>query len=727
MWNPLVRRPDLAQHSASASRTRLRAALAPSLALALPCCAAATGALHAQSAAVTTAAEPPRVLFLTHTAGFEHEVVRRPSPAELSYAEALLPRILGPAWVVDSTKDCARINPSELADTQVLVLHTTGELPISDANRRALFDWIEGGGGFVGLHCATDTLYQCAEYMQLVGAAFDGHPWHQAVRVRAFDEPPVAFLRGATFSIFDEIYQFRAQPTGVRVCLELEMSSVDASRGKHASNAIAWWKPVGKGRMVYDALGHGREAWDAPVFHDLVREHVRFAAGPRARPCVDGALANAARDAFFALAALSRADDGKLWGATLDGPVLVVDPATRVAVANRRDAQSALRELVPGLWTATLPAELQLANTALEWSGTLWSMLLAPLPEDARERDVLVVHESYHRLQKQNELVYESAPCAHLDERSGRAWMRLEMRALARALELAAADASSVGAAFRGAQARAALRDALLFRAVRRNLFASATATENALELNEGLAEATGLLLAHADAATRCASAAGALRARDGGEALVRGFAYATGPAYALALDALAPSREEAVASTWRGRALAGESLGKLAFEALALRVGPEFPDGAAERALLAEERRAAYGWPEIDAQEQARDAARRGRVAADRARYVEGERVVLHASAKNSYSFDPNRVRPLAGSGTVYEPVSVSDEWGVLDAPGGALQDEQARWIVPAPTAAPDGASRRRDGPGWELQLAEGWVLERDAGARAWKAVRAR
>jgi type 1 glutamine amidotransferase len=807
--------------------------LCRALVSALVLCSAAL-ATPAQSPRPATPTQPPRVLFLTHTAGFEHEVVKRPSPTELSYAESLLPRLLGPAWVVDSTKDCHRINASELADTRVVVFHTTGELPIPETGKQAFFDWIERGGGFVGLHCATDTLYQCSQYMELVGAAFDGHPWHQQVSVRAFDEPPVAFLRGATFSIFDEIYQFRAQPTGVRLCLELDMSSVDAGRGKHAANAIAWWKPVGKGRMVYNALGHGREAWDAPVFHELLREHIRFAAGAHAPLCVDGALADPAQAAFFALAALSRADDGKLWGTTLDGPMIVVDPNTRVAVANRSDAKGALQQVMPGLWTAKLPAELQIANTALEWNGTLWTMLLAPLPEDPRERDVLVVHESFHRLQKHNELEFESSPCAHLDERDGRTWLRLEMRALARALERGAglraavhggadanepaADAAGKGAAganpknenaagrdansangaggrgngadganasgsggqppsasssparptsdgtpklddavreLRSEEVRLAFRDALLFRAVRRDRNPKAGAPENGLELHEGLAEATGLALAYVDPAERLATAARALREREGGESLVRGFAYATGPAYALALDVVAPARGSTSVDGWRAKALAGESLGRLAFEALGIQVGAEFPSSPSARLALAEQRRVAYGHEEIDAQETARETTRRARIAADRARYADGVRVVLSAGPNNSYSFDPNRVRPLAGVGTIYEPVSVTDDWGVLEASGGALQDAEMRWVVPAPTAAASaggGAARsgadradpgvagagggagaeaaragRVEGPGWVLELGPDWRLALDAASRTWRVERAR
>ncbi|MBM3976775.1 MAG: ThuA domain-containing protein [Planctomycetes bacterium] len=660
---------------------------------------------------------PARVLFVTHTAGFEHEVVRRGPAGELAHAEQLLPVVLGPAWSVESTKDCARLNAAELARTRVVVFHTTGELPLREEDRRAFFDWIDGGGGFVGLHCATDTLYKCEEYMQLVGAAFDGHPWHQWVRVRALEPAgtagPVAFLAGATISLHDEIYQFRAQPTGVRESLELDMSSVDATRGKHARNLIAWWKPVGRGRMVYNALGHGREAWDDPVFHDLVREAVRFAGGTQAPPAVDAHLFASAQGAFFALAALSRGDQGRLWGAALggtaeaeraallDGPLLVVDPRSRVVLANRSDAQAGLEPLVPGVWISRLPAQMPLANTALTWGGTLWSMLMAPLPEDARARDTLIVHESFHRLQGQQGLSYGDALCAHLDAADARIWLRLEMRALAVALDaLAAEPARDADATW-----RQALLDALLFRAVRRDAHAQAAQLENALELHEGLAEYTGLRIAHAQPA---AAAAAALRARETGDGFVRGFAYATGPAYGLLLDR--------GGADWRAAALLGESLTRLAYQRNALQL-PEQPDA---RTTLAAQRKLIYGGAEVEQAEQQREALRVARENADRARYLDRARIELPAGPRSSYSFDPNAVRPLAQAGTIFEPVSVSDDWGALTAPGGALRagapapGPGETWIVPVPEPAPDTAelSGRIEGPGYTLELAPGWQL---------------
>ena len=153
----------------------------------------------------------PKVLFLTHSAGFVHDVVKRPSPGELALAERGLSDAAKGRYDVRCTQDCAEISAETLAGVQAVCFYTTGELPISDAGKSALMSWMQNGGAFVGLHCATDTFYQYQPYVDMIGGLFDGHPWHQAVRVRV-DEPkhPATAKLPSTLELTDEIYQFKA-------------------------------------------------------------------------------------------------------------------------------------------------------------------------------------------------------------------------------------------------------------------------------------------------------------------------------------------------------------------------------------------------------------------------------------------------------------------------------------------------------------------------------------
>ena len=207
----------------------------------------------------------PKVLFLSHSAGFMHDVVKRPAPGELSLAEREFVELAKDDFEVIATQNCADLNPEMLGKVAAVAFYTTGELPIEAANRDAFMDWMLHGGAFVGIHCATDTFYKYAPYQRMVGGVFDGHPWHQEIRVDVLDgaHPAVATLERG-FLITDEIYQFRdlVRPP-LRELLRVEPLSIDLSKGarKDGNYPIAWCRDYGQGRVFYTSLGHRPEVW----------------------------------------------------------------------------------------------------------------------------------------------------------------------------------------------------------------------------------------------------------------------------------------------------------------------------------------------------------------------------------------------------------------------------------------------------------------------------------
>ena len=135
--------------------------------------------------------------------------------------------------------------------------------------------WVKAGGAFAGTHCATDTLYN-TDYGQLIGGYFDGHPWHQKVRVRVADPSNslVSFI-GPSLELNDEIYQIRDfDEGGSRVLLRLEESSVDLNReGVHRRPygwPMAWTRSFGEGRVFYTALGHEAAVWQDERYQRLL-------------------------------------------------------------------------------------------------------------------------------------------------------------------------------------------------------------------------------------------------------------------------------------------------------------------------------------------------------------------------------------------------------------------------------------------------------------------------
>lgn len=230
---------------------------------------------------------PKRVLVYTVSAGFEHDVVKRAKPEELSLVERTLVELgrTSGAFEAFPSRDAADFMPEKLAGFDALFFYTTGELPLSDVQRRALFDFVRAGKGFVGAHCATDTFYAVPEYGEMIGAYFDGHPWHEKVRVLVDDASDASTKHlGSAFEIEDEIYQFKAPYDRARlhVLLHLDPDAIDAKkdgvRRTDRDFAIAWRKSFGKGRVFYTALGHRPEVWADERFRRHVVGGVMWAA-----------------------------------------------------------------------------------------------------------------------------------------------------------------------------------------------------------------------------------------------------------------------------------------------------------------------------------------------------------------------------------------------------------------------------------------------------------------
>ena len=210
----------------------------------------------------------PRVLFFSHSAGFVHDVVKRPDPETLAPAEVSFQKMAANRYDVVLSQDCAVLD--DLSSYDAVVFYTTGELPVRAGTRAGLVDWVRDGGAFIGVHCASDTFYEYPPFLEMVGGAFDGHPWNEQVNVRIEQRghPSMVGLGGG-FGIADEIYQFRDfQRHPVTVLLSLDPDSVDISLGKREDGdyPLAWWRDYGRGRVFYTALGHRPEVWRAKPF-----------------------------------------------------------------------------------------------------------------------------------------------------------------------------------------------------------------------------------------------------------------------------------------------------------------------------------------------------------------------------------------------------------------------------------------------------------------------------
>jgi type 1 glutamine amidotransferase len=180
-------------------------------------------------------------------------------------------------------EQCGRINKDTLKKFDIVLFFTTGN-PVTKEELKDLMTWVEQGGAFAGTHCATDTLYG-TPYGKLVGAFFNGHPWHQKIKLHVEDpKHPAAqgFKEGS--EITDEMYQFKDSPYSrehLHIILSIDNSSIDTTKGarKDRDYAVAWCHKVGKGRSFYTSLGHRRRVWKDERYQKHLLGGLKWALG----------------------------------------------------------------------------------------------------------------------------------------------------------------------------------------------------------------------------------------------------------------------------------------------------------------------------------------------------------------------------------------------------------------------------------------------------------------
>ena len=375
-----------------------------------------------------------------------------------------------------------------------------------------------------------------------------------------------------------------------------------------------------------------------------------------------------AQEYFKEARALCERDDGRLWGVSVCAPMVIVDRRTQTVATSQPPPEAAR------------PRLLGLVNAPVQWGGATWGAYMWDDVANAtpRHRMEIFLHELFHGVQPQLGLMAPARATEHLDAADGRYWLRLEWRALARALRES------------GEPRKLAVRDALAFRQARRLLYPASVEDERAQEITEGLAAYTGTVLAAQSAADAILGALELLTNAEAEESFVRTFAYKSGPAYGLLLDASSPG--------WTRRVRGTDDLGTLVMRALGVQPATDATASATR-----------YGGAEIRASEQKRDQERQERLAELRRRFVDGP--VLVITGGGSGMSDSRGAAVIPGIGTVYfGPYRQSGAWGSLEAEQGVLvaSDGSSR-RVPAPVRRDDGTFA---GDGWTFKAAPGWVV---------------
>jgi type 1 glutamine amidotransferase len=217
--------------------------------------------------------EADRVLVYSRTLGFRHDSI----PAATA---ALTARLDEDQIVVEASEDPLMFRETELARFGAVVfLHTTGNDVLDAEGKSALEAFVRGGGGWVGVHSATDTEYAWPFYGELVVVHFAAHPAIQPATVHVEDAAhPATAGAPEPWPATDEWYDFRSNPRatdGVRVLLTIDEATYTGGT-MGADHPLAWAHERAGGRAFYTAMGHTAERWSEAAFLDHVAGGVRW-------------------------------------------------------------------------------------------------------------------------------------------------------------------------------------------------------------------------------------------------------------------------------------------------------------------------------------------------------------------------------------------------------------------------------------------------------------------
>jgi cytochrome c len=215
----------------------------------------------------------PRVLVFTKTAGFRHASI----PAGIQAIQKLGKEN---GFEVDTTENAANFTEDTLQKyAAVIFLNTTGD--VLDNYQEADFErYIQSGGGFVGIHSATDTEYEWGWYGELVGAYFDNHPagTHKA-KLTVKDK---SFLATATlpdtWEHTDEWYNFKKISKNTTKLITVDEKTYEGGTNG-PEHPISWYHEFDGGRAFYTELGHTNESYSESEFLAHILGGIKYAIG----------------------------------------------------------------------------------------------------------------------------------------------------------------------------------------------------------------------------------------------------------------------------------------------------------------------------------------------------------------------------------------------------------------------------------------------------------------
>ncbi|KIO77770.1 Crp/Fnr family transcriptional regulator [Pedobacter lusitanus] len=212
----------------------------------------------------------PRILVFSKTAGFRHSSIPTGKAAILKLGKEH-------NFDVDTTENAAVFNEKTLKKyAAVVFLQTTGNI-LNDQQKASFEKYIKSGGGFAGIHAATDTEYEWPWYGKLVGAYFVSHPAQQVATLNVTDRSHRSTKHlPAIWERKDEWYNFKNIGDDLKVLITIDENSYKGGING-AVHPMAWYHEYDGGRAWYTELGHTEESYTDPNYLEHLLGGIQYA------------------------------------------------------------------------------------------------------------------------------------------------------------------------------------------------------------------------------------------------------------------------------------------------------------------------------------------------------------------------------------------------------------------------------------------------------------------
>ena len=185
---------------------------------------------------------------------------------------------------VDTTTNASFFNEKTLKNYAAIIFlnnaDNTGTL-LNPEQEKAFEKYIKSGGGFVGIHAASDAEYEWEWYGKLVGGYFTNHPEIQPALLYVTDTSHVAVKHlPRPWKVKEEWYNFKNLNKDVNVLLTIDEKSYKGGENGDY-HPISWWHNYDGGRSFYTNLGHSAETYSDPLFLKHLKGGLQYAINAR--------------------------------------------------------------------------------------------------------------------------------------------------------------------------------------------------------------------------------------------------------------------------------------------------------------------------------------------------------------------------------------------------------------------------------------------------------------